>query len=146
MRSEIVDIIWKLVIVFFIVQYVWRLLKEITGMVNYLRAGTYSGCILKSLGTVEQAALISGRSRYYHTFENYLVEYNYNGKLLQENVVSSKKGLKSGDYFAVHALDKNGVPVIQTDTCGAKIRFITLILLFSVVVTAAIVAFLSMRY
>ena len=146
MKYSLVDICWKLLLVFFLVQYAWRVMKDLVGMINYLRADIYRGYVIKSLGTTEVAALMSGRSTYYHTFENYLVEYNYNGQLLQQSVLSAKKGLKSGDYLAVHALDHEGVPEVQTDTCGAKIRFITLILLFSVAATAALIAFVSMRY
>lgn len=146
MSSEIYDLFWKTALTVFIVRYVWRLLKELIGMINYFRADKYAGCVVKSLGTVEQTALISGHSTNYHTFESYLVEYNYNGQKLQDNIISARKGLKSGDYLAVHVIEKNGVPEIQTDTCGAKIRFLILILLFSVAATIALVAFVTLRY
>ena len=139
--KEIWDYLWKAFIVICLARYAWVLAQDFIGMFNYLRAGVYNGRVLKSLGTVEVAALLSGRSTYYHTFENYQVEYDFNGQRLQGNVLTARKNLKSGDPLPVHIINNNGVLEIQTDTHGAKIKFMTLIILCAVLGTLALVAF-----
>ncbi len=45
------------------------------------------------------------------------------------------------DTIVVHVLTRNDVPEVQTDTCFVKIRFFTLVILFSIAATAALVTF-----
>ncbi|SDB64308.1 hypothetical protein [Butyrivibrio sp. INlla16] len=135
------DYIFLAILGFFLVRLIWMLVSDFIGMFNYFRASVYSGHIVKSLGTVKEKAYISGHSSYYHTFEKYCVEYNLDGHWQQSDVLTAKRNLHAGDSLTVHVLTHNGIPEIQTDTCGAKIRFITLILLFSVAATAALVFF-----
>ena len=137
---------WKVALAIFLVRFIWCFVKDFIGMIRYYRADVQKGRVIKSLGPVEEAAYIQGHSRLTHTFENYEVEYYFNGQRLNGNVLSSKKDLKAGDFLEVHALDRNGVPEIQTDTCGKKIKFFVGVILFSVLGTVALVTFYTMTH
>ena len=135
----IAENIWKFIIGFLIVRLLWMMTLDFIGMIKYLFADVYNGKIVECLGPVKEKAYISGHSSYYHTFEKYCVEYYFNGQHMFGDVVTAKRDLRVGDVLAVHATNRKGMPEIQTDTCGKKLIFFALIILFSVAITAAIV-------
>ena len=143
MIDIIMGYVWKFLLIVFLVRILYRLIKDSIGLVNYLRAGVYDGQIVKCLGTLEESSYISGRSSLYHTFEKYCVAYNFEGQWLKGDVLTVKRNLQVGDPLKIHVLNHNGVPEIQTDTCGKKVGFFAGIILFSVAATVALVAFTS---
>ncbi len=141
--DKIFDNSCEIVLVLFLSYLLWRMTADIIGMINYYRADVYKGQVIKSLGTVKEATYISGHSPCYQTFEKYEVEYNYNGQMLRGTVLSNKKDLQAGQYLDVHALTRNSVPEIQTDKCGAKLRFFAIVMLISVAGATALVLFFA---
>ena len=127
----------------FLARSVFEIFDCIAGYVNYCKAGVYDGTVIGSLGTERTRDLFVGKRVTYTYYENYEVAYTFKGENLKAHVFASQRDLQPGDYIPVYIIDNYGVPEIQSDTYGARLKsFVIATLLFAAMIAAFVIYFI----